>query len=436
MNETAKQDEQIRATFRNAEEQGLKVAIQGKVVAILLVVLYLVATRGLIAAPAFLLAGGLFAALGLWHYRIIGSSSDRPWVKYVFLSLDIALLSILVAVGPTDLNYDLPKALIFRFDVFPYYFLFIAVAGFSFSPGLMLWAGIAGSAGWLGAYVHVLAGAANVLQWSDIPNGATRQQFLSVFLSPDFLPFGSRVQEALVLITIAALLAVVMRRARNTVFAHLEAEAERRNVNELFGRHVPRAVADLMIAGRGELAPTEREATVLFADVVGFTALTEKLGPAGITDVLNAYFDDAANIIGAEGGIITQFQGDAILAVFNLPAADPEHAARALRAGIALLERVRESTYGGEKIAIRVGINTGNVVAGNVGGGGRENYTVHGDAVNAAARLEALNKDLGTHLIVSASTATRAGEAGLERVGAVELRGQSQLSEVFTRRET
>jgi len=106
-----------------------------------------------------------------------------------------------------------------------------------------------------------------------------------------------------------------------------------------------------------------------------------------------------------------------------------------LRAGTALLERVRESTYGGEKVAIRVGINTGHVVAGNVGGGGRENYTVHGDAVNAAARLEALNKDLGTQLLVSASTASQAGEAGLERVGSVEVRGQSEPSEVFTRRE-
>jgi class 3 adenylate cyclase len=289
--------------------------------------------------------------------------------------------------------------------------------------------------GWWGAYVHVLRGADSPLQWSDIPLGATREQFLGVFLSPDFLPYGSRVQETLVLIITAALLSVVMRRARKTMYAHLEADAERRRVSDLFGRHVPRAVADLMIAEHGALQPTEREATVLFADVVGFTALMEKLGPSGITNVLNAYFDDAANIIGAEGGIITQFQGDAILAVFNLPAANPDHAARGLRAGIALLERIRESTYSGEKIAIRVGINTGNVVAGNVGGGGRENYTVHGDAVNTAARLETLNKDLGTRLLVSASTATQAGEAGLEPVGTVELRGQSESSRVFTRSE-
>jgi len=434
MTQATTQDAQIRATFQRAEELGLKLAIRGRVVAVILVVVYLVATRGLVTAPGFLLAGGLFVAFGLWHYHIIGSPRDRPWVKYVFLSFDIALLSILIAVGPVDLKYDLPQALIFRFDVFLYYFMFIAIAGFSFSPGLMLWAGIAGSAGWLGAYLHVLGGAERALQWSDLPSDASREQFLAVFLSPDFLPYGTRVQEALVLIIIAALLSVVMRRARNTVYAHLEADAARRSVSDLFGRHVPRAVADLMIAAGGALEPTEREATVLFADVVGFTALTEKLGPTGITKVLNAYFDDAANIIGANGGIITQFQGDAILAVFNLPAADPNHAASALRAGISLLERVRESTYGGEKIAIRMGINTGNVVAGNVGGGGRENYTVHGDAVNTAARLEALNKDLKTIVLVSASTARLAGEANLEGVGTVEVRGQSVPTVIYTLR--
>ena len=431
ISDSVRQSGSIRATFLKAEERGLKVAIRGKLFAIGLMLLYLITSRGFAVAPAFLLAGGLFAALGVLHYRIIGSPIDQPWIKYAFLSLDILLLSILIAIGPTDLSYDLPKTLIFRFDIFIYYFLFIALAGFSFSPGLMLWAGIAGSLGWTGAYLYVLGGVDSPLQWSDIPIDATSDQFLSVFLSPDFLPYGSRMQEALVLIITAALLSVVMHRARKTVYAHLEADAERRSVSDLFGRHVPRVVADLIINARGALEPTEREATVLFADIVGFTALTERLGPSGITNVLNAYFDDAANIITSQGGIITQFQGDAILAVFNLPVADPDHAWSALRAGIGLLERVNDSTYGEEKIAIRIGINTGNVVAGNVGGGGRENYTVHGDAVNMAARLEALNKDLGTHLLVSASTAKQTANASLERVGTVEVRGQSKASEIF-----
>ena len=426
-------DDQVRITFKRAEEGGLRLAVKGKILAIMLMAIYLAATRGVEAAPSFLLGGGIFAVIGIIHYRIIGSPFDKPWVKYAFLTIDIALLSVLIAIGPTDQNYDLPKTMIFRFNTFPYYFAFIAIAGFSFSPGLMLWAGIAGSAGWIGAFSYVLMGTENPLFWSDVPSNATRDQFLAVFLSPDFMPFYSRVQESLVLVITAALLSVVMLRARNTVFAHLRSEAERRSISDLFGRHVPKAVADMMIAGRGRLDPTEREATVLFADIEGFTSLTERVGAPGVTSVLNAYFDDAANIIGANGGIITQFQGDAILAVFNLPAPDPEHAARALNAGLALLDKVSASTYWGQKVAIRVGIATGRVVAGNVGGGGRENYTVHGDAVNSAARLEGLNKELGTRILVSATTVEQSGTHGLREQGRVDLRGRSEASVVFTR---
>ena len=98
---------------------------------------------------------------------------------------------------------------------------------------------------------------------------------------------------------------------------------------------------------------------------------------------------------------------------------------------MALLERVRESSYGDHKIDIRVGINTGNVVAGNVGGGGRENYTVHGDAVNTAARLEAMNKEFGTRVLVSGSTAERLSGFHLHRVGETSVRGQRATVELF-----
>jgi class 3 adenylate cyclase len=306
---------------------------------------------------------------------------------------------------------DLPQAFIFRFDIFPYYFLFVAVAGFSFSPWLVLWAGVAGSVGWLAAYLFIYVGAENPLQWGDIPLEATQEQFLAVFLSPDFLPAGSRFQEIVVLLVTAILLTVVMRRARGTVYAHLEADAERRSVSEMFGRHVPKAIAEMMISDKGALRPIEREATVLFADIAGFTTLTERLGPSGITNVLNAYFDVATDIISSHGGVITQFQGDAILAIFNVPAADPDHAQKALDAAEEL---------------------SGNLIAGNVGGGGRQTYTVHGDAVNMAARLENMNKEFGTCILLSESTADQIAGPRLKRIGSVDIRGQSGPHEVFT----
>ena len=423
---------EIQATFQNAEQVGLKLIIKGRLLAILLVVLWKLWSRGMTLAPEVLLIGGIFAALGLFHFWIIATRWNRVWLKYVFLGLDVAILSALVAIAPVEPRVDLPQAFIFRFNIFPYYFLFVAIAGLSFSPRFVLWAGVAGSIGWLGAYQLVLQQTANPLQWDDIPLQVTQEEFLSVFLSPDFLPVGSRYQEVFVLLITAILLAVVMKRARDTLYAHLEADAERRSVTDMFGRHVPKAIVDMMISDRGALEPIEREATVLFTDIEGFTSLTEKLGPGGITNVLNAYFDDATDIVTRHSGVITQFQGDAILATFNVPVADPAHARNALNAAEELLSATQLKSYGGESLTIRIGINTGHLIAGNIGGEGRQTYTVHGDAVNMAARLEAMNKELGTSILISGSTVDRITDPCLRNIGNVSIRGQSGQVQVFT----
>ena len=236
------------------------------------------------------------------------------------------------------------------------------------------------------------------------------------------------------MLVVAALLAVVMRRARRTVRLHLEADAERRSISEVFGRYVPRAVADMVISDKGSLAPTERTATVLFIDIAGFTNLTERLGPVRVVEMLNDYFDVVTRIIGEHNGVVTQYQGDAVLATFNVPLADEDHARRAVECASEVLQTVGSSNFGGESIEVRVGVNTGLLVAGNVGGGGRQNYTVHGDTVNLAARLEAMNKELGTRLLVSESTAQYLDRPDLEPVASVEVRGLSGERPVFSLR--
>ena len=175
----------------------------------------------------------------------------------------------------------------------------------------------------------------------------------------------------------------------------LEAEQDRAAVSQLFGRFVPESVAAKMIEDRGTPDPIEREATILFADVASFTNLTESKGARNVVDILNAYFDEATKIMGQHNGVVTQFQGDAILAIFNVPVEDPDHADEAVAAAQALLTAVASKKFARESLSGRVGVNTGLVVAGNVGGGGggRQSYTVHGDAVNLAARLDALNKE-------------------------------------------
>ena len=435
MNRTPDQDSSDY-TFLVAEQTGLKLAIKGRLVALVLVGGAMTLSRGVDRAPDFIAATLLFMALGALHFRLIGSSWDRWWVKYVFLSVDILLLSAAVAVMPPTPEAPLPQVMTFRFSIFPFYFIILGIATFSFSPGLVLWAGALGAAGWLGAFAWVVSAMEKTLDWSDIGHGMTKEDFLAVVLNENFVATGSRVQEAMIFFVVAALIAIVMRRARQTVRRQLEAEKDKASVSQMFGQFVPKAVADIMIKDQGTLAPVERHATVLFTDLAGFTSLTEERGPKAIVDILNAWFDEATEIIGKHNGVVTQFQGDAILAIFNVPLENEDHAQHAYNAAVELLETIQNKAFAGQSLAGRVGLNTGPLIAGNVGGGGRQTYTVHGDTVNLAARLEALNKDFDTSLLVSAATVALLSDHDLEKIGETSVRGLSDPVDLFTLRRS
>jgi len=207
---------------------------------------------------------------------------------------------------------------------------------------------------------------------------------------------------------------------------------ERELIRDTLGRFVPEDVASSLLAGGGKLDVQQSEATVLFCDIEAFTRLTETLGPVKIVEVLNAYFSRMVEILEQYGGVVTQFQGDAILATFNVPIADPEHAPNAVLAAQAMLTSVTGSEYAGERLKIRIGINTGTVVAGAIGAKGRLNYTVHGDAVNLAARLEAMNKEYGTRLLMSESTVAHLPADELKAMGETTARGQTRSIKLYT----
>lgn len=213
----------------------------------------------------------------------------------------------------------------------------------------------------------------------------------------------------------------------------LGALAERERMRRTFSRFVPEEVAGPLLADQGAIVPQEREASVLYADIEGFTNVAGTLAPAAILRILNAYFREVAHIIHRHRGVITQFQGDAVLAGFNLPAALPDHARRAVDAALeirACLDTL--ALEGGLRLRMRVGVATGRVIGGTVGGDEHLGYTLHGDTVNRAARLEELNKELGTRILIDGRTAEllRDGVAVRDH-GAEALRGFAAPVRVF-----
>lgn len=199
-----------------------------------------------------------------------------------------------------------------------------------------------------------------------------------------------------------------------------------------FHRYLPVDLVRTLISKGIESKPETRLATILFTDIENFTNLVERLSPEHIVTMLNEYFSAVTRPIEKYGGVITQFQGDAILAVFNVPTDDPDHGAHAVRAALEIHEIVKANTFAGTMLNNRVGINTGEVVAGSVGSENRLNYTVHGDAVNLAARLEGLNKEYGTRVLASQATIDLIGnEPARKLIGKIKIRGKQQTVSVY-----
>ena len=209
---------------------------------------------------------------------------------------------------------------------------------------------------------------------------------------------------------------------------------EKELLRETFGRYVPRHIADAVLANRGALEPQQRLATILFTDVQDFTGIVEQLAPDRLVPLLNEYFSRLVEIVERHGGVVTQIQGDALLVSYNVPLEDPAHAAKAVRAALEIESSINRRTFGdGVDFITRVGLNTGFVIAAPVGAEHRLIYTVHGDAVNLAARLEALNKEYGTRILVAESTRKLAGSGfAFTALGEVSIRGKSEPVPVYT----
>lgn len=216
----------------------------------------------------------------------------------------------------------------------------------------------------------------------------------------------------------------------NTMVQELE---DRAFIRETFGKYVPEAVAAQLVANKGIIEPAQRLATILYTDIEGFTSVAESISPTEVVTLLNEYFSLMVDVISAYKGTVNQFQGDALLVTYNVPVEDEHHAADAVRSALEIQRRLSGHIFsGGIELVTRIGVNTGMVVAGSVGADERLNYTVHGDAVNLAARLEALNKEYGTRILVSDATRSLAGDTfNFKPMGKIAIRGKTETVSVY-----
>jgi adenylate cyclase len=206
-----------------------------------------------------------------------------------------------------------------------------------------------------------------------------------------------------------------------------------------FSYYVPRDLVRAMLASGQEatLQGQTREMTVYFSDIAGMTSMAEAMTPDQLVQLLSRYFDEMTKVVAEQGGTVDKFIGDAIMAFWGAPALTADHAARACETALRSQRRLAElraapNVPGLANIRARIGIATGDVLVGNVGSHDRFNYTVMGDTVNLASRLEGLNKLYGTQILIGDATYRAARERIVARpVGVVQVKGKRHCVEVW-----
>jgi class 3 adenylate cyclase len=216
-------------------------------------------------------------------------------------------------------------------------------------------------------------------------------------------------------------------------------QARKREIQSMFGAYVDPAVVDTLVRNPSaiRLGGERREATVFFSDLVGFTELSETLRdePEKMVEVVNAYLDETSECLHRHGAYVDKYIGDAVMAVLGVPAPMPDHAVAACHAALeacAALERINERYAAvGVTLAVRIGLNTGEMIVGNLGSSRKRNYTVMGDAVNLASRLEGANKEFGTHILLGETTAKLvAGRMATRPLTRLRVKGKNEAIEV------
>jgi adenylate cyclase len=354
--------------------------------------------------------------LTLAHRRIIAN-----WFLAGSVVADIGLLLLLI--WSFHIQYTQPAAFSLKAPTLLYVFLFIALRTLRFDPTYVIIAGASAAAGWAALVVLAITGPS-------LTPPVTHDYIL--YLTSNRVLIGAEVDKILCILIVTAVLAVAIVRARRLLMRSVADATVARDLT----RFVAPEVASQIAASERAIEPGDGEvltASVLFCDIEGFSTIAERLGPDELMRAMNEYFAAVSEVVDRYDGVLTAYQGDAMLIGFNTARPDPDHAAHALCTALGIQKMLAERRFGDElRLKVRCGVNTGRLVAGAVGTLERLLFTVYGDEVNIAARLEQLNKSFGTYILATEQTLAAAGQ-GFEcrPLGSVQVRGRAQPVTVY-----
>ena len=234
-------------------------------------------------------------------------------------------------------------------------------------------------------------------------------------------------------------LTVILSAGLSVAVRFVSTSREKKFIQESFGKYLAPEVIKELISDPAnlKLGGQRKELSILFSDIRGFTSISEKMSPEQLTDFLGAYLSRMTNVVLEHRGVVDKYIGDAVMAFWGAPVPEKNHAQQAVSAALAMsveLKKLNEENVkkGWPEIKIGIGINSGEVVVGNMGSEKRFDYTVIGDNVNLASRLEGLNKTYGTQILISEATAEQVKDkVEFKELGLVQVKGREEVVKIF-----
>lgn len=300
------------------------------------------------------------------------------------------------------------------------YFLFLCLAALNLNPRLCAFTGIAAGAQFLTVSLILLQ------------RESSQPEFESPLLAMLHSPHQYVIKSAFLVLG-GGISGFVARQIRRQLRMGLQTLEERDRAVSIFGQHVSPQVADLLLKQSVNASGEEREVCVMFLDIRDFSRIAGERSPAEVMDYLNTLFSFIIPVINEHNGIVNKFLGDGFMAVFGAPLDGGNPSRNAVRASRLILNQVEKMNQDGKIAATRLGIglHLGVAITGNVGGGDRKEYTVIGDVVNLAARIEQATKNFNARLLVSEAVYLELADEAGEDLGQVELKGQTKSTRLF-----
>ena len=342
----------------------------------------------------------LFFLLGISHYWLAKSRFAHSSFKYIFTTADVLLLGVVILLpAPFDNTFE-PVALHLRGPNFLYFLVVMGSTILSYSPRLVIWNGIVTIAAW-SAGVWAIIALPETVTFMDFESPRPAEETRRIFLDENFVFVMGWVQQIVIYAIFTGIMALVVWRARRLVETQASTERERANLSRYFS---PNLVDELAASDTPLGAVRQQNVAVLFADIVGFTGMSEQRSPEQVIDLLRGFHGRMVEVVFAHGGTLDKYIGDAVMATFGTPQTGPHDATDALACAGAMadalaawnLERV---AAGDVPVEAGIGLQYGPAVLGDIGGAHRLEFAVIGDTVNVASRLERLTRSLDATIV-------------------------------------